>query len=196
MKPTLTFWILLLTATLAVAQDRLADQLRKAIVEEESNQNLDKAVQAYQNILNQFDEERAMAATALFHLAECYRKLGKKDMATAAYQRVVREFADQTKLADASRSYLPKNPGAGQDARGIDYTRQYDEARRRYRVLLEQEIKLVEAQIESTQRRVEIGAVSAMGPEMASLKKELLELQRTLAAFDAGAMPIPTSIIK
>jgi tetratricopeptide (TPR) repeat protein len=196
MKPKLTLLIIVLTASLVGAQDRLADQLRKALVEEESYQNLNKAIQAYQSILAQFDEERRTAATALFHLAECYRKLGKNDLAAAAYQRVVREFPDQTKLADASRNYLPKNLLAGQDAREAADRRLVAEARQRYRVLLEQEIKLVEAQIESMQKRVEIGGVSPMGPEMSALKKELLELQRTLAAFDAGAMPIPTSIIK
>lgn len=108
MKPKLTLLIVVLTAGLAGAQDRLADQLRKAIVEEESYQNLDKAIQAYQNIVAQFDEERRTAAAALFHLAECYRKQGKSGMAAPVYQRVVREFPDQTKLADASRNYLPK----------------------------------------------------------------------------------------
>ena len=195
MKAKLTFWVILLAASFAVAQDRLADQLRRAIVEEESNQNLDKAVQAYQSILKQFDEELATAATALFHLAECYRKLGKKDMATAAYQRVVREFPDQTKLVDASRNYLAKNTLAVQDARKTADMR-LAEARQRYRVLLEQEIRLVEIQIDSMQKKVEIGQVAPMGPEMTSLMKELLKLQRTMAAFDAGAMPIPANIIK
>lgn len=196
MIPNLTLLLMALAAGPAFAQDKLADQLRKAIVEEESNQNLDRAVQAYESILRQFDEERLTVATALFHLAECYRKLGDNDRAAAAYRRVVRDFPDQTRLADASRKYLPKDLGAGQDAQGIDYRKKYDEARRRYRVVLEQEIKLVETQIEVMQRRVEIGLVSSVGPEMTALKKEHLELQRTLAAFDAGATPIPTIVVK
>ena len=195
MKPKFTFLALLLAASLAVAQDRLADQIRKAIVEEESNRNLDKAVQAYQSILKQFDEERATAATALFHLAECYRKLGKNDLAAAAYQRVVREFADQSKLADASRNNLSKNTTFVENARKTADMRT-TEARQRYRVLLEQEIRLVEGQIVSMQRRVETGLAAPEGPEMTALKKELLELKRTMAAFDAGAMPIPANIIK
>lgn len=90
----------------AQTQDRLADQLRKGVVQEEANQNIDKAIQAYQAIVAQFDEERKTAATALFRLAECYRKAGKREQAVAAYQRVVREFADQATLAESSRRQL------------------------------------------------------------------------------------------
>ncbi len=194
MRTKLAITVTMLAANLIGAQDKLADQLRKAIVEEESYQNLDKAIQAYQGILMQFEAERGSAATALFHLAECYRKQGKKDLANASYQRVIREFPDQTKLAEASRNYLPKNLQTGQEARDVDATKATLEPRLRYRYLLGQEIKLVETQIESAQRRVEIGVGSSA--ELTALKKELLELQRTLAAFDAGAMPIPTGIIK
>jgi tetratricopeptide (TPR) repeat protein len=195
MRVKLMLFIAILTAGLSSAQDRLADQLRKAIVEEESYQNLDKAIQAYQSILAQYDEERRTAATALFHLADCYRKLGKTDQAVSAYQRVVREFPDQTKLAEASRNYLPKGFTAVQDKREA-YDRRTFEARQRYRLLLEEEIRLIEVQIVGMQKRVEIGLVSPNGTEMTSLKTKLLELQRSLAAFDAGAWPIPQTIIK
>ncbi|MBZ5497341.1 MAG: tetratricopeptide repeat protein [Acidobacteriia bacterium] len=206
MRTHLALAILMLSASLAAAQDKMADQLRKAIVEEEANQNLDKAIQAYQSILAQFDEERKTAATALFHLADCYRKQGKTEQAMAAYRRVVQEFSDQTKLADASRNYLPKASGISQNQptaassasspQQVAEARKVLEARQRYRELLQKEIVLVERQIMTMQQRVEIGAVSPGGPEMTALMKELLELQRTMAAFDAGALPIPKDIIK
>jgi tetratricopeptide (TPR) repeat protein len=87
-------------------QDRLADQLRKGIVQEETGQNLDKAIEAYRAIVAQFDDERKTAATALFRLAECSRKAGKREQAVAAYQRVVREFGDQASLVEPSRRQL------------------------------------------------------------------------------------------
>jgi tetratricopeptide (TPR) repeat protein len=90
----------------AQTQERLSDQLRKGIVQEETGQNIDKAIQAYQAIVAQFDQDRRTAATALFRLAECYRKLGKREQAVAGYQRVVREFADQAALVDSSRKQL------------------------------------------------------------------------------------------
>jgi tetratricopeptide (TPR) repeat protein len=95
-------------ATMAGAQtqERLSDQLRKGIVQEETGQNIDKAIQAYQAVVARFDEDRKTAATALFRLAECYRKAGKREQAVAAYQRVVREFADQATLVESSRRQL------------------------------------------------------------------------------------------
>ena len=106
MKTLFTVAMLVGVAALAGAQDRPADQLRKGIVQEESGQNPEKAIQAYKAIVAQFDEDRKVAATALYRLAECYRKAGLRADAQAAYQRVVREFSDQTALADPSRRQL------------------------------------------------------------------------------------------
>src|SRR5512144_1397039 len=109
--------ILLAIPGVAAAQDKLAEQLRKAIIEEEVNQKLDKAIEAYTKILAQYDEDRKVAAAALFHFAECCRKLGQKDQAIAAYQKLVRDFADQKQLIDASRNQLGSAYGisAGRD---------------------------------------------------------------------------------
>ena len=192
MKATIALAILVLSTSLATAQDKMAEQLKKAIVEEESNQNLDKAIQAYQSILAQFDEERQTAATALFHLADCYRKQSKKDLAIAAYSRVVQEFSDQSKLADASRNYLSKTYGVNQNpnaAAAGPSLREIAVARLRYRALLEQQIALVETQIQGLQREAEAGVISR--GEMTAAQMQLLDLKRTLAAFDAGALPIP-----
>lgn len=193
MKIKLAFVILMLMPGVTAAQDKMADQLRKAIVEEEGNQNLDKAIQAYQSILSQFNEERKTAATALFHLADCYRKQGKKDQAIAAYKRVLQEFPDQSKLAAASQGYLTKTFGISQNtaAAAAADEEKYLPARQRYRDSLLQEMKLVESQIEAGEKRVVVGVSSK--EEIIPLRKELLELQRTLAAFDAGALPFPAS---
>jgi len=196
MKTALALAMLMVTAAFAAAQDKMADQLRKAIVEEEASQNLDKAIQAYQSILAQFDEERKAAATALFRMAECYRKQGKTAEATAAYKRVVQEFRDQTKLVEASRNFLPKTAAGSSIPADVVAARQAHDARLLYRKLLLDEIALVEGQIQQMERRVDIGTASREGPEMTALKKEQLELRRTLAAFDAGVLAIPREIIK
>jgi tetratricopeptide (TPR) repeat protein len=106
MRTLLTVVMLVGAAALAGAQDRLADQLKKGIVQEETSQNPEKAMQAYKAIVAQFDEDRKVAATALYRLAECYRKAGMRTEAQAAYQRIVREFGDQTAMADSSRRQL------------------------------------------------------------------------------------------
>lgn len=185
MKTKLALVILALFANLAVAQDKMSEQLRKAIVEEEGNQNLDKAVQAYQSILAQFDEERKTAAAALFHLADCYRKQGKKDQAIVAYKRIVQDFSDQTKLAESSRNYLSRTFGIS-ETQAPDPKREIAEARQLYRSYLLEEIQLVDRQISNMQK-----IFAPDGPEATALKRDLLELRQTLALFDAGLVPIP-----
>jgi tetratricopeptide (TPR) repeat protein len=192
MKTSFVLAALILTAGFVRAQDPMAEQLKKAIIEEESGQNLDKAIQAYQGILTRFNEARQTAATALFHLADCYRKQGKRDQAIAAYQRVLKEFSDQAKLAAASRNYL-KTYGvsvSGAAPEEIVATRQEADARMRYRALLQQQIALAEREVQGLQKRVETGQIARGGPEMTRAMMQLLDLQRALAAFDAGAAPI------
>jgi tetratricopeptide (TPR) repeat protein len=116
-------------AALAGAQERMADQLKKGIVQEEANQDAEKAIQVYKAIVAQYDEERAVAATALYRLGECYRKAGMRSEAQAAYQRVVREFADQAALADSSRRQLMDTFGAS-DPRGARESQELLKAQR------------------------------------------------------------------
>jgi tetratricopeptide (TPR) repeat protein len=196
MIPKLALTLVLAIPGVAAAQDKMADQLRKAIVEEEVNQNLDKAIQAYQSILAQYDEERKSAATALFHMADCYRKQGKKDQAIAAYRRVVQEFADQARLADTSRTYLTQTFGLQklqyetQMLAGTPAQFQNEELKRQVVAILEQEMALVEKQIQSAEKKVEMGLISRDGPEMTALKREVLELRLRLAAAQQGVIPV------
>ena len=74
--------------------------------EEEANRNLDAAISNYQALATQFDQDRQMAATAIFRLGECYRKLGQTNDAVVQYQRIVREFSDQQTLATLSQQNL------------------------------------------------------------------------------------------
>src|SRR5436305_11465181 len=84
------------------AAETLSETLQKGLFEEEANHNLDAAIKAYQSVLQQTDEQRKLAATAIFRLGECYRKLGKTNEASGQYERILREFSDQTTLADLS----------------------------------------------------------------------------------------------
>ncbi len=106
MRTAVIVAILAAAAAPVAGQERLADQLRKGVVQEEVSQNLDKAIQEYQAIVARYDEDRQAAGTALYRLAECYRKAGKREQAIAAYQRVAREFADQRAIAEPSRQQL------------------------------------------------------------------------------------------
>jgi Flp pilus assembly secretin CpaC len=65
-------------------------------------------VRAYETAVSHFDSQRKSAATAVFRLAECHRKLGRSQEAIALYRRVQTEFADQATLADLSRTHLAR----------------------------------------------------------------------------------------
>jgi ankyrin repeat protein len=84
----------------------LSATLSKGLFEEEANHNLGAAIQMYQSVIERFDTERKVAATAVFRLGECYRKQGNTNQANAQYRRILREFVDQAPLVTMSRQYL------------------------------------------------------------------------------------------
>jgi tetratricopeptide (TPR) repeat protein len=197
MKKILALLFLICMAGTAVAQEQMADRLRKAIVEEEAGQNLDKAIAAYNDILRHYDEHRITAATALFHLADCYRKQGKKEPAIAAYKRLLSEFPEQEKLADASRNHLAstynirpqQDTEAEKQAQGIEQllAAMMSDDRKNIEIeivekkieMILRNIELTERQIRETEKAMETGSVSPL--ELYPLEKELLSLQERLA---------------
>jgi hypothetical protein len=232
--------ILMIAIGSAGAQEKTADQLRKGVLEEETNHDLDKAIQIYQSVLKQFEEERKTAASAAFRMAECYRKQGKKEQAAAAYNRVAREFGDQRMLSDQSRYQLAKivsrsegqtvrvvankTQGGSHEAAALEaaasrlrelqarYTDNHPDvkrlreevaelerivgARRQYRALLEDEIRLVEEQIQSEQRKVDTGVTNF--DNLNKLKRDVLALRRALVlsegAIDPAIEPFPRQV--
>ncbi len=99
--------VLMFVATLArAATNDLSGLLQKGLFEEEANRNLDAASAAYQTLVTQFDKDRQIGATAIFRLGEVYRKQGKTNEAAAQYERIVRDFAEQTTLVTLSRQNL------------------------------------------------------------------------------------------
>src|SRR5260370_33708653 len=103
---TLMAALLLGLAQFSPAADSLNETLQKGLFEEEANHNLEAAIQAYQAVVQHTDEQRKLAATAVFRLGECYRKLGRTNEAAAQYERILRDFADQPSLAALSRQYV------------------------------------------------------------------------------------------
>src|SRR6266404_4772585 len=88
------------------ATNDLSASLQRGLFEEEANHNLDAAIQAYQSVINQYDNDRKLAATAIFRLGESYRKQAKTNEAVGQYERVLREFPDQPDLLPVSRQNL------------------------------------------------------------------------------------------
>ncbi|HEY9509856.1 MAG TPA: ankyrin repeat domain-containing protein, partial [Verrucomicrobiae bacterium] len=98
------FGLLLLPA--AAATDDLTSLLQKGLFEEEANRNLSAAITNYESLAKQFEQNRQIAATAVFRLGECYRKLGQTNEAAVQYQRILRDFSDQPTLVTLSRQNL------------------------------------------------------------------------------------------
>ncbi len=201
-----TLIAILLTCTAAgFAQEHLADTLRNGILEEDGKQNPGAAIQQYQAVMTQFDTARQTAATALFRMAECYRKQAKKQPAIAAYQRLLKDFPDQTKLAAQSRSLLATAysvaPAESQAAvnlnvqtnveNGRESQKQQqalvDNARGRYRNTIVEEMMLDESQLNGLREKA--GVDIDTNPAIVALQEKVLHLKRDLAAFDAGMTP-------
>ncbi len=128
--PKLLATVLVIVALLPVAlwparaADDLAAALRQGLFEEEGNQNIPAAIEAYQALLAAHENDRKLAATAVFRLGECYRKLGRTNDAVAQYQRIATAYTEQTNLVTLSRQNLAglgaaaSSPSAGERAAG------------------------------------------------------------------------------
>ena len=107
----------------ATATNDLNSALQRGLFEEEGNRDLTAAISAYQSLAAQFDQGRQVAATAMFRLGECYRKLGRTNEAVAQYGRIVREFSDQPTLVTLSRQNLTGlgiHPSAASSTKNAD----------------------------------------------------------------------------
>ncbi len=71
----------------------------------ESKGDLQEAIKLFNEIIAKFPEEREYAARSQFLIGECYEKMGKSS-AIEAYERVEKNYADQTELVSAARSRL------------------------------------------------------------------------------------------
>jgi tetratricopeptide (TPR) repeat protein len=186
----LALTILLAIPSVAAAQGKLADQLRKAIVEEEANQKLDTAIEAYTKILAQYDEDRKVAATALFHLAECSRKLGQKEKAIAAYQRVLREFTDQAALANASRNNLAQAYGISTGREPVALSQREQDLQKLQLLEIENQEKelqlqlgIAEAQLQAAHNRVGAGLIAPIDLETIKLEIERIKMRLSEVAL-------------
>jgi tricorn protease len=98
--------LLCVAASIAESQSRGAtpeDLYQQALTRERSAGDIQGAIQLYRQVAASSD--RVLAARALIRLGEAYEKLGAKE-SQAAYERVLREFADQTEPVNVARTRL------------------------------------------------------------------------------------------
>ena len=97
-----------------------ADRFHEAVHLEEVKGDLEAAISLYQKVVSEA-KDRSIAAKAQLHIGLCYEKLGKAE-AQKAYERVVRDYADQNQVAAEARGRLTalrRSSGVGQQGSGI-----------------------------------------------------------------------------
>lgn len=92
------------------SQQTAEELFEKAMVMEEAQGDLQSAIELYERVLNQYPENRQIAARAQLHIGLCYEKLGLQE-APKAFQKVLDDFPEQkeaVKLAQEKLSNLLK----------------------------------------------------------------------------------------
>ena len=83
-----------------------AEQLyQSGLYKEEIEGQLDAAIKTYETIIKQYPENRPVAAKALLHFGICKERLGLKE-AQIAYERLVREYSDQSDIVAQAKERL------------------------------------------------------------------------------------------
>ena len=91
----------------SLAQQTAGEIFQEALYIEEAEGDLEKAIQLYQKILEQFPEEREVAVKAQLHIGLCYEKLGLKE-AREAFEKVIENFPDQEEEVKIARQKLAR----------------------------------------------------------------------------------------
>ena len=166
--------LLLLAASSVWAETNdLTLLLQRGLFEEQANRNLPAAISNYQVLAAKFDHDRQLAATAVFRLGECYRLEGKTNEAVAQYQRILRDFSDDTALVTVSRQNLT---GLGISAALTNITTSPADTLQRQQI--QQAIKSLEENLAARQKQM-TNDPSPNG--LLSVQQKLGELKRLLS---------------
>ena len=87
------------------SQDQAGRVFEEALYQEESEGNLQKAIDLYRKVITEFPGNREMAAKAQLHIGLCYEKMGLKE-AEKAYRLVLDNYPDQTALVAVANEKL------------------------------------------------------------------------------------------
>ena len=100
----LTIGFLFLVQTPIQAQN--AQQLfQKGMIQEEGEGDLNEAIEIYNSIVNDANEDRELRAKALLRVGICYEKMGNLK-ARRSYQKLISEYSDQKDIVSLGREKL------------------------------------------------------------------------------------------
>ena len=89
----------MLGSVVLIAQQSQHELFERARLLEDSNQDLAEAISLYEQVADQANGERVLAAPARLRLGLLYARLGRQSEARNAYERVLRDYAEQTEIA-------------------------------------------------------------------------------------------------
>ena len=124
MKTKTTLWVafrtLIAAITVAIhpqlssaAPSSPSELLEKGIYTEETKGDIDSAITIYQQLVAESDVNRSLAAQAQFRLGQCYLKKNQSADATAAFQKLIHDFPNETNLVAQARGHLPSDLALG-----------------------------------------------------------------------------------
>jgi Tol biopolymer transport system component len=129
MKKSIIFPLIALALSIVLSPPDTAAQksqsadvlLGAALHQEEVEGNLEAAIETYKKLLAEFPGNRPLAAQAQLHLGFCYEKLGEAQAkeARTAYERVVRDYADQAETVAQARARLAALAALGRGAGSV-----------------------------------------------------------------------------
>ncbi|MBL8294950.1 MAG: PD40 domain-containing protein [Bryobacterales bacterium] len=101
---TMRIPLLLIAATL-LAADNGYNLFQRGLAKERADADPRAAIRIYEQVLQDKSVDRKLAAQALLRMAECHQKLGDAE-ARKIYERLLREYPDQTEAATTARARL------------------------------------------------------------------------------------------
>jgi Protein of unknown function (DUF3108)/Tetratricopeptide repeat len=84
-----------------------SELLEKGIYAQETKGDVDSAIAIYQQLVAEQNVNQSLAAQAQFRLGQCYLKKNRTDQATAAFQKLIRDYPNETNLVTQARANLP-----------------------------------------------------------------------------------------
>ncbi|MDP2885353.1 MAG: tetratricopeptide repeat protein [Ignavibacteria bacterium] len=105
--------ILFISSLALSQQSNKAESLyQEALMQMEGRGNFSRALEIFGQIMKDFPGNRQISARSQFQIGVCYEKLGNAE-AHKAYERVVRDFADQAEIVAQARVRLAALGGPG-----------------------------------------------------------------------------------
>jgi tetratricopeptide (TPR) repeat protein len=106
-----TLFLAILVGLLGVSPSTLpaetvSDLLEQGIYSEETEGDLEKAVQLYLQVIEEAESNEALGARAQYRLGVCYWKQKDYDKASAAFEKILEAYPEQKELVRMASEYL------------------------------------------------------------------------------------------